>query len=579
MSKHRELKNQKKAYLSQIDDLNLSIDRVVDANKVCHNMLKGIDSEQEKTIEETKKTTLANEINKHTFKHSEILSKLQKKKEEILSNKEKKLANITYEKFSKKTKDKLSVEDSIKRSEEIKSMLDEKIGKRLSSELSRVIPGNKGFNSLSEIQEAFIELESTAGKLGKSRDLLPRLESMVFSYDAGELDKNGTIMFLVVVLILLIMLIYSMPLLIIALSVLFICNVHKSLVYYHAMSIAKVLVSNVNKINSSIEEGIKNKVKSKQVEIEGKFQVMLDNVDKKISTVEELILDVTEEIERDFVFNDSSIIESYKSKKDSITEQVSRNDNQIKDYFSQIDTINEKIKEIDKEILAEGKNIFEKYYPPSGYVEEGSYIYLDDILLDIIDNDPLLLELPRGSAIYLYKDEQQMFNYLTLYLTSLYSRMVISSLYVKLFDFKYAGTKTINFASIESFSQVLNKEDVKSQIELLNKEMMKRIKILGSKQIDDYNKEMIEDDSAPLDYHIIIDLFNKPSDNGEQNQLLINGFKYGIVYNSFLNVKDIEGDEKMIDKIKSTYGNYYFIGDAGVNKKSSKFLDALKAKK
>ena len=579
MSRHRELKKQKVSCLSQIDDLRNSIIRVEDSISVYNQQLKDIDGDLAETIEKTKKATLAEEINKHTFKHTEIISKLQNKREEILSNKEKKLANVTYEKFSKKTKDRMSIEDSVARAEKIKSALDEKMGKRLSSELSRIIPNTKGFNSLAEIQEAFDELENVSKKLRGSRDFLPRLEAMIFSYNTAELDKNTMIVFAVVVVIILVLLMYSMPLLIILLVAFFGYNIYKSLVYYDAMSTAKVLVTNANNINASIEEGIRNKVKSKKNEIELKFQAMLDDVDKKIATVEDLVSDVTQEIENDFTFNEQGIIDSFKTKKDSIREQIEKNQNQIRDYQAQIESLNKKIVDIDGEINEEGKNIFEKYYPSSGVADEPSYLYIDDILLDIVDNDPKLFELPRGSAFYLYKDEDSLFKFLNLYLVSLYSRMAISSLYVKLFDEKYAGTKTIDFSRIESYALSFNKDDTKERVRELNQELLKRIKVLGSKPIDVYNKEMIEDESSPQSYIVVIDLFNKPSEDEDRSQIIRNGFNYGIIYNSFMCIKDVEGDAKVLDLIKNGYNSYYLLGDDGIKRKAPKFLDMLKEKK
>lgn len=405
---------------------------------------------------------------------------------------------------------------------------------------------------------------------------MPKLEKMIFSYDTSNLDKNSTLIFLVTLIVIILMLIYSMPLFIVTLVCLFGYNIYKSFVYYKSISIAKVLVTNVNKINNSIEEGIKNKVKSKRAEVENRFKLMLDKVDKKINTVEELISDTTAEVERDFVFNDSSIIESFKSKKDSIDEQMERNLNQIKDYRAQIENLKNKINEIDREIADEGKNIYEKYYPSDCNFEERSHIYLDDILIDIQDNEPIFHELPRGSSIYLFKDEDVMLRFINLYLVSLLNRMEVTSLYMKLYDKKYAGIKLIDYNKLDTFEQYITKEDIKASVEYLNKEMMKRIKILGSKHIDDYNKYMLADDSVPLPYYVLLDLFNKPTDNyASLKQLLVNGFNYGLIYHLFLDIKEIEGDKNCVEFIMNNFSEYYFVTDQSVSKKSSKFLSSL----
>ena len=573
MSRHRELKVEKSGLQSEIDGLRNKISGYQNFIKVQESLLNNLDKELEDQIKKSSDLALKKEIDKQTFKHREILRKLQNKRDEILSNRDRKLEKITYERYSEKAKKKLSIDDSVKKSEEVKSMLDEKMGERFSRELSRIIPSTKSFNSLNEVQEAFTEVETMCASLRGSNDIMERLELMIFSYDTSEIDSKSTATVAIVVVFLLLVGIFFMPLLILILIVLVVMNVMKSVKFYKAMSIVKVLVSNVKRINQSIEDGIRNKVKSKRTEIENKFKMMLDGVEEKIATVEELISDTTQEVTNDFAFDDREIIDSFKTKKDSYLEQIKNNEANITDANASIKLIEEKISKIDLMIVEEGKNIFESYYPRDGEFENRSSVYLDDFLVDIVNDEPVVHELPRGSAVYFYKDESVMMNLLNLYLISLYTRMQPTSLYAKLIDQKYACTGFIDYSKISTMEQIIDKDGIKNLSETLNKEMMKRIKIIGSKHIDDYNKAMLEDDSAPQPYYYIFDLFNKPNESDSLlRQVLINGFKYGIAYNLFLDVKDVEGDAKCVEFLEKNYSSYYYITDTGVSKKSSKFL-------
>lgn len=576
MSRHSELKCERRKLVESKMTIQDSITRVEQSNKVFNLNLSSLDDDFEKSVDKAKNAALAEEINKHTFKHTEILGKLQSKREEILSNRDKKLENITYENMSKKTKSELSVEYSIEKVEEIKSKLDEKMGKRLSSELSRIIPSKGSFNTISKIKQAFDELEYSIDKLGKDLDIVDRLEKIAFSFDTSSIEGNSTIYFILVILIIFVSLLFFMPLLVLLLVALFIYNIHRSIIYYDAMSISKILISNVNKINSSLEEGIKNKVKFKRNEVENKFKSMLDKVDRKIETVEDLISNTTAEIESDFNFNDSVIMENYKSKKDSISEQISKNNAQIESYKSEIESIDMKIKEIDEEILEVGKTIFSQYYPNDLSFEDRSSIYLEDILLDIQNSEPNIFTLPRGSAVFLYKDESSLMQYLNLYLCSIYSRMKPSSFYVKMIDLKYAGTKLLEFNSIDSFTSFLTPEEIKEDDIIMRQEILKRTNVIGSKHIDDYNLSSIEDNGSPLSYYIILDLFRKPEESDTlRRQSILTGFNYGVMYNLFLNVKDIEEDKRCVEYLLNNYSEYYYITDSGVSKKSSKFMQSL----
>ena len=573
MSRHRELKVERSGLQSEIEGLRNKISGYQNFIKVQESLLNNLDKEKEEQIKKTSAIELNKEIDKQTFKHREILRKLQNKRDEIISNRDKKLESITYENYSKKAKKKLSIDDSVKKSEEIKSILDEKMGKRFSRELSRIIPSTKSFNSLSEIQEAFGEVESMCSNLKGSSDIMGRLELMVFSYDTSDVDSSTMITVGVVSVVLLLIGIFFMPLLVVFLVTLVVMNVMKSIQFYKAMSIVKVLVSNVKKINQSIEDGIRNRVKSKRTEVENKFKLMLSGVEEKIATVEELISDTTQEVTNDFTFDDREIVDSFKTKKDSYLEQIKNNEINIQDANSSIKLLEEKISKIDLMIAEEGKNIFETYYPRNGEFENKSSVYLDDFLVDIVNDEPVVHELPRGSAVYFYKDESVMLNFLNLYLVSLYTRMQPTSLYVKLIDQKYACTGFIDYNKISTMEQIIDKDASKTLSETLNKEMMKRIKIIGSKHIDDYNKAMLEDNSSPQPYYYVFDLFNKPNDGDTLlRQVLINGFKYGLAYNLFLDVKDVEGDAKCVEFLEKNYSSYYYITDSGVSKKSSKFL-------
>lgn len=576
MSRHRELKQQRESLIKEVDSVHVSISRILDSNRVHKINLDNIEDDLKQTIEKASNLALISEINKNTFDHSEILAKLQTKRDEILTNRDKKLLNINYENFSKKAKEKLSIEDSVKKSVEVKNLLDEKMGKRLSLALTKVIPSNRSFNSLNEIQNAFDELDYISNKISTSKDFMPRIEKMIFSYDTQGSDSTAIVTFVLVIILISIAIIFSMPLFVLMLVGLFSYNIYKSFYYYKSMSIAKVLVSNIAKINNSIEEGIKNKVKSKRSEIENKFEMMLNKVDSKILLVEELISDTTAEVEADFSFNSLSITESFRSKKDSILEQVRKNEIQVEHYHSEIERLKNKIKEIDSSIREEASSIYEKYYPSDGTFDELSSLYIDDILIDIVDDSPIIHELPVGSAVYIYKDESEVLKFINLYLVSLISRMSISSLYIKIFDIKYAGTKLIDYAKLDTVEQIISQDDVKACAESLTKEMLKRIKVIGSNSIEEYNKAMIADESSPQPYQVIIDLFGKPGEEQSKlRQILINGFNYGLIYNLFVDVKDIEGDNQSIKFLIDNYSNYYFVSNQSVVKKSSKFLTSL----
>ena len=236
------------------------------------------------------------------------------------------------------------------------------------------------------------------------------------------------------------------------------------------------------------------------------------------------------------------------------------------------------IKDVDLEINKLSKSIFEQYYPKEP--KDKSLLYPKDMLIDLVNNKPNIFNLPKGSSCFIFKNEEDLFSYLDLYLTLLYSQMACSSFTVHYYDSKYIGTKSIEFTKLKNFMVYSDKENVDDDVEEMRVEMGKRITLLAGSNVLAYNEEMIAESSVPLSYNIVIDLFTDDSRLSDvSKQVIINGFDSGIVYNSFIleSQIDFKGNGVFWNMLP-LFKDFYLVTSDKIAKKSKSFFENKREK-
>lgn len=551
-----------------------------ESQRVSHESeLNQLNNELDNSIKTAYNLALKEEISKSTMKYDNMISKLSNNRDVVLSNKKRRLDNITYESYAPLVKDGLSVEDCMNKCEKIKDTLRVQQGNRLHNMLSSHMSiDSPDLYSLEDIHTAFDDLDYKLSKLSNAGGILGKFHVFISGISVKEDDKVQTISYLLACVVFILLFFYFTPLLVILLLVLFSYNVYRSFYMYNCLAFVNGILTNLATISDSIEEGIKSKMEEDRLVIEHKFKSKLDTIDGNIEKLESKIIEVTEDVTNSFHFNTDRIKESFLIKEKSLKERISLLKTEYINLNSSIEDINKEISDINQQIIKLSKSIYDQYYPSD--LSGKSSLYPIDLLFSIEDNKPNIFTLPTGSACFIFKDEECMFDFITLYLMLLYSNMFCSSFTTHVFDSKYVGTRFIEFTALNNLLCYSDYDNMKVDIEELRVEMGKRISVLAGTSISEYNKEMIKEESVPLSYHIVLDLFtdsDKISD--EYKQLLINGFNTGIVLNSFILESDIDysSNSKFFNMLP-LFKDFYMVSPSGVSKKSKIFFENKKKK-
>lgn len=541
--------------------------------------LNSIKLDMETSIRRSHDLALKEEISKGVLKYENLISKLLNNRETILSNKQKRLDSITYESYADEVKNGLSIDDCIEKCKDMKSSIELKQGSRLFNVISSYTSKhNSDLVSLEDIEKAFDSIDSKLHKLNNSGDLLLKIESIVFDYNVDVDNKNQLISFILICIIVVGLGIFLTPLLILLMLSLFGYNVYKSHFIYKCIVEVNNIMYNLSDIKSSIEKGINSKMEEDRLLIENKFKSKLAKIDSNVEELENKIIEVTESITNGFHFNSDRLKESFKIKENSLKEKISLLSSEYLNLSASITDLEKDIKDVDLEINKLSRSIFEQYYPKEP--KDKSLLYPKDMLIDLVNNKPNIFNLPKGSSCFIFKNEEDLFSYLDLYLTLLYSQMACSSFSVHYYDSKYIGTKSIEFTKLKNFMVYSDKENVDDDAEEMRVEMGKRITLLAGSNVLAYNEEMIAESSVPLSYNIVIDLFTDDSRLSDiSKQVIINGFDSGIVYNSFIleSQIDFKGNGVFWNMLP-LFKDFYLVTSDKIAKKSKSFFENKREK-
>lgn len=570
---YSQLVQKKNRLLSELDSFKQDIQsRNREINQV-QNELDSMDSTLRTSVESSKKEALKQEIKNGTKRFEEEIEDINSKRDILLSNKQKRLDSLTYENYSSKIKDSLSIDSCLDKCKSIYDLLEEKQGKRLNSTLfSSLPPRDISLNSLDDIQGVFDSIDWKLQILSKKLNLLDKLENLVFSLSMDFSDSKQIVLAIFLLAVLGIILVWFSPIMVLVMIGIVVYNVYTCSFICDCISILSAILSNLENIKSSIEQGIQAKIEEDRTTIETRFGSKLAMIDDKLDALENSILSESKRIEKEFVYDSTRLQENFKVKESSLKSKIVGLKNQIDGLQTRCKEIDMQVKDIDKKILELSKNIFSTYYPND--LTNKSIFLPNDMLIDIVDNEPIISPLPKDSALIIFKTEEDLFSFTNLLLGLLYSNVKCSSFKLHYFDTKYMGSKSILYSSLDNFNVITEGKDLDDLLKELLSEMKKRIGFLMEKDIKSYNEEMLRESSVPLSYDVVLDFgLDSQKINGTYRQLLINGFSRGLTFYSLVYMDEIDMTGKgPFWEVLELYKEVYVLSPKGLSKKTPSFF-------
>lgn len=527
------------------------------------------------SIDRSKKEALKQEIDKATKPVEDEIEDLTSKRETLLSNKQRRLDSLNYDVYASKIKDSISIDSCLEKCKSIYELLENKQGKRLNDLLFKTIPPSEiSLKSLSDIEDTFGYIDWKLQILSKKLNLLDKMQDFIFSLSLDVSDQKQLLLVSISMFIVVAGVIWFSPLMVIVMIGIIAYNVYSCNFICECISILNSISSNLEDIKSSIEEGIKSKIEEDRTTIETRFSSKLSKIDNYLDDLENKVLSITKNVEKDFSYDSTRLQESFRIKESSLNSKITGLRNIIDSLNESCNELDIEIKHVDNEIMELSKNIYKKYYPTD--LSNKSVFYPNDILLDIVNNEPIISTLPTDSSLIVFRNEDEMFSFVNLLLPLLYSNMKCSSFKLQYYDIKYVGSKSISYKNLGNLEVITNKEDLDKLIEELLPELDKRFNILIERNITEYNKEMLLEKSVPLGYNVLFDFgLDSQKYSVSYKQLLKVGFKLGLVFFSFVCMDEIDmtGRGPFWEVLK-IYNSIYVLTPNGLSKKTPEFFSS-----
>lgn len=569
---YNELIEKKNSLLNALSSRKADIDFSSREYSSIENELNGLDDDLQKMLSKAESESLNNEIEKATADFYKELDELNGNKEILLANKQKWLDAIQYEVYASKLKDNLSVDSCLNQYREMYDALESKQGARLTKLLfSKIESDSFSVGSLDDIECLFDEISWKIEMLTKNIDILNKVEDYVFALSVDFDDPKQLLMTVAVAVVLIGLVLYSTPVLVI-LMVAFVCyKVWSCYFISNCIAMVNSIASNLESIKNSIEEGIKAKMEEDRTTIEVKFSAKLSTVESRIEEINLLKDRKVDEVKESFVYDPTKLKESYRVKQSSLKDKLANIKNQVENFKKDCVKIEQEIKNVDEQIIELSKNVFNNYY---GLSKEKSVFFPNEILLDIVDNEPKIYKVPRNSSVIIFKDETEMFKFVELLSSLVYSNVKCSSFKIHYYDTKYMGNKSLKFIGLDNFNVMAEQKPFEGLITELLSEMKKRVRMLMDKDIDDYNKEVLKEGSVPLSYDLVFD-FSIENKNltDYYKQLIVNSASAGIFIYKLITQNNIDFTGKgTFWEFLDLYDECYTISEHNLIKRDKSFF-------
>lgn len=577
MALYEELILQKESLIDRRAALQLDIQEQNNLIMQKRRNLEAINSDYFNSIERAKSESLKLAIEKEVQPIEDSINELLNKRDIILKNKDKRLKDITYENYQSEIIKDLSIDDILDSCKKMYGLLEQRQGERLNDLLFEQIPSDDlELNSLEDVTDLIRGVEDKVVFLSKRFNVFEKLETLMYKKDVDSNNNFDVITFGIFVIVSLVSFVYFAPLFILVMLGLICFNVYLYCFNYKCIRLLNSISKSLGTIEESIIKIIEDKVKSDRDLVESKFNEKLRKIDSIINSAEDRISEISEEITNDFSYDPSGLKESFRVKEQSIKDSIELMTHELDSCKKSFSDIEEKLKEVEAEILKLSQSLFSKYYPLN--IENKIDDYPQDMLLDIVDNKPIIFKLPRGSSILVFSNQDDLFEFSNLLLLYLYSNMRCCSFRLFYHDEVNICSNAAQYNGLNNFIPLVDSAEYATSLSEMNKELKKRINILVDREIFAYNKEMLEEGNATMSYNILLDFFvSNNTGDADYKQVVVNGFNRGLIPIALVlkNEIDTRGNGPFWDML-NLYDEIYEFNGSRFLKKSKMSYEKLR---
>lgn len=456
--------------------------------------------------------------------------------------------------------------------EHLIELLGERFQKELDAQLNSVTFEIQEEN-LEEICEYFTKLSEYFDNVKNQTNKFSSMETVVKKLNSvsSVLETGNKQLTLIVMLVLCFLFYFAFkfvfPFYVIALIVIATYNIKISSKIHSTSILRKVIQDNLSKIEQMYREKALAQLEQEKAELEDSFNTSKARLESELNDAKNTLESVLMSAKDRFNYDDSDLRE----KRDSLLRVNSS---------KKLNLEKEKIREREnyKALATKYQELKVKFDQAAGSLQEqylstdkvGDDIVLDPkFLIDIDENTktPKFFEFNFGSSLFLYREIDDVSNFIRLFIIQLRNRLRASCINMALFDDTYMGKDYLGFTDTEDTKNenvlklLLNKDDLKAYIGNLSELSINRTTTIKREfnNIVDYNKFMISQNSLPEAYKFFfvqnVDL-NVLSDT-KFKQLLLNGSDLGIYTLVFLPLENFSKGKEAARSLLRYFNSIY----------------------
>lgn len=500
------------------------------------------------------------------------IKKLEDYKVKASLKKDDRLEKINDGSYVNKYKSKIDIDKDLETCKSIKEKTSDFYGKEFTEIIEMVVADS--YQSPEDISKILNEVNTVSGVLSKSFNLTDVVHNLFSSFEYNEDNKNQVYLSAFIAVVIIIGSIILYPILLVSMIFTLVYSCYKSYFFIKATTSRKSLERNVISIKEEIDRNIYLAIKKDKEKTISNYNDYIQKIDRKIYEIENDCL-VEHDTQRDnFMFDSTSIEANYEVERISLEDKLELMSQNMRKCDSDLKDLKIRLQGLQTDLDASLRTVTSVYMPTEIVPNEK---LPDDYLLDIQNDDPYIIEIPKKSILFVYNDDDYSDNFLSLFFYQTVLRTSPDLLRFNIFDVVTLGTDFLSYSKDELVNICDDTTKIKEVIDGCNYEMKKRNSIISQDfdSIVEYNEFMLKNDCPAETYNFIIYKCKVMSELLEPSnlQLLVNGGKVGYYEYIFMSMEDIvKCSEEEVTTLTNSLGAIYSIDKNRLSKRVAMFL-------
>lgn len=375
---------------------------------------------------------------------------------------------------------------------------------------------------------------------------------------------------------------YVFPFYVIFLFILLLYNVSKSYKVFTSLIAQKAVKDNLQTIEDSLKQKAIQQVESRRKNLQNQYDAEMLNIQQRQDELLKQKDEILRQARNTFTFDDSDVQSRYQnaikinnSRAQTLDREHQQLTAQLKQYQEDLDRFEKDLNNIAGDVQREYLN-FDKI--GTDVILNPKFIY------DVRNAKPVYFVHPQSSALFLYENQEDIYDFVRLLLIQLRVKLNPYNLNCMVYDTEGLGVPYLSFntnteeadeAVKKLFRIVTDNTEIKNSLREYNDAVTKRIMTIRQSydNIAEYNRDMLSSDSLTEPYEFIF--FHNPIQQQLQDEnfkkVYANGGSLGIYMHVFIKSSEFYEMGNNAQNLIESAGGIFVIKDGNILKRAKEF--------